>query len=140
MKINAYWSTINCEFYLICLNESVSCIRQLQREITNQIDITSWNHIFVFQCCIKLPKLTLSFWQQFLGSKTEIRKLTDLIKFLTKSFQSLESITDIIGSKTPNSSQNTRNVNNPDKSGSLKYIIDLARNSLIWSSRDGQPQ
>ncbi|XP_075167690.1 uncharacterized protein LOC142239810 [Haematobia irritans] len=109
-----------------CTQESASSLKKLQREITNcmsvlklyKIDIGSWDPIFVFQCSSKLPKLTLSPWEQSIANKTELPKWEDLDRFLTERFQALESVSDIIGSNdsVPRQKYN----NNSDKSKHYK--------------------
>ena len=83
--------------------ESASEINRLQREINNcisalilhDINISSWDPIFVYICSSKLPMLSLSLWEQQLDKKTEISKWVDLDSFLTARFQSLESVTEV---------------------------------------------
>ncbi|XP_059221541.1 uncharacterized protein LOC131996108 [Stomoxys calcitrans] len=90
-----------------CTQESASCLKKLHRDITNcisvlrlyKIDVGSWDPIFVFQCSTKLPKLTLSLWEQSVEEKTELPKWEDLCKFLTERFHTLESVSDMMGSQ-----------------------------------------
>ncbi|XP_075163039.1 uncharacterized protein LOC142235663 [Haematobia irritans] len=97
-----------------CSQESAAGLKKLQRDITNcisilelyNIDIESWDPIFVYQCSTKMPKLTLSLWEQSLANKTEMPRWADLNKFLTERFHALESVSDIIGSS--NLVQNSR--------------------------------
>ncbi|XP_075162723.1 uncharacterized protein LOC142235354 [Haematobia irritans] len=112
-----------------CTQESSSGLKKLQREINNaisvlklyKIDIGSWDPIFIYQCSSKLPKLTLSLWEQSVAQKTEIPKWEELDKFLTERFHALESVSDIYGPHTSNSSLPQRQkYNNFDKSKSFK--------------------
>ncbi|XP_059223171.1 uncharacterized protein LOC131996976 [Stomoxys calcitrans] len=84
-------------------SESAGEINRLQRDINNcitalklhEIDIHSWDPIFVFLCSTKLPTNTLSLWEQTVRNKTEISKWSDLDDFLTARFQSLETVYDL---------------------------------------------
>lgn len=88
-----------------CTQENANGLKKLQRDITNvisvlkvmKIDIGSWGPIFIYQCTSKLPRLTLSLWEQSIARKTEIPVWEDLDKFLTDRFQALESVSDILG-------------------------------------------
>ncbi|XP_075163105.1 uncharacterized protein LOC142235730 [Haematobia irritans] len=106
-----------------CTQESASGLKQLHRDITNcisvlrlyDIDVKSWDPIFVFQCSSKLPRLTLSLWEQSIERKTELPKWDDLSKFLTERFHTLESVIDMIGD-----SSHRQKYNNADKAKQLK--------------------
>ncbi|XP_073817385.1 uncharacterized protein [Musca autumnalis] len=99
-----------------CGQESPSGLKKLQRDITNcisvleslKIDVKSWDPVFVYQCSTKMPKLTLSLWEQSLSNKTEMPHWDDLNKFLTERYQALESVSDITGPSTAQSNQNSR--------------------------------
>ncbi|XP_075163179.1 uncharacterized protein LOC142235805 [Haematobia irritans] len=99
-----------------CGQESANGLKRLQRDVTNcisvlelyKIDVKSWDPIFVYQCSTKMPKLTLSLWEQSLVNKTEMPRWEDLNKFLTERFQALESVSDITGSIGSQLSQNSR--------------------------------
>ncbi|XP_061391738.1 uncharacterized protein LOC133327189 [Musca vetustissima] len=112
-----------------CGQESASSLKKLQRDVTNcisvlelyKIDVKSWDPIFVFQCSSKLPKLTLSLWEQSLTHKTEMPRWEDLNKFLTERFQALESVSDITGSNSNQCHQSSRpKFNQYDKSRQFK--------------------
>ncbi|XP_075156248.1 uncharacterized protein LOC142229564 [Haematobia irritans] len=101
-----------------CTHENSCSLKNLQREIKNcmsvlkefNIDISSWDSIFVYQCCSKLPRLTLSLWEQSIAKNNEVPKWEDLDTFLTERFHALESVSDIMGSNESGSRQ--RNANN----------------------------
>ncbi|XP_073814293.1 uncharacterized protein [Musca autumnalis] len=86
--------------------ESAGEIKRLQRDVNNcitslklhQIDIDSWDPIFVFLCSTKLTLTTLSLWEQTVSNKTEISKRSDLDNFLSARFQSLETVYDLTNS------------------------------------------
>lgn len=108
-----------------CTHESASSLKKLHRDITNciavlklyKIDVGSWDPIFVFQCSSKLPKLTLSLWEQSIEEKTELPKWDDLSKFLTERFQTLESVCDMMGT---NEGAPRQKYNSNDKSRQFK--------------------
>ncbi|XP_073835847.1 uncharacterized protein [Musca autumnalis] len=89
-----------------------SALKKLQRDFNNaisilklyKIDIGSWDPIFVFQCSLKLPKLTLSLWEQSIAKKTEMPSWEELNTFLTERFHALESVSDIYGPQSSRSS------------------------------------
>ncbi|XP_073821300.1 uncharacterized protein [Musca autumnalis] len=108
-----------------CGQETASGLKKLQRDVTNcisvlelyKIDVKSWDPIFVYQCSSKMPKLTLSLWEQSLTNKTEMPQWEDLNKFFTERFQALESVADITGSSGNHSNQGSRpKFNQYDKS------------------------
>ncbi|XP_036339852.1 uncharacterized protein LOC118749182 [Rhagoletis pomonella] len=88
-------------------NECGSSIKKLQRDINNcisslqchQIDISNWDAIITYLCSTKLPETTLALWEQTIENKTEISKWVDMNKFLSQRFQTLETVSDIRGSK-----------------------------------------
>ncbi|XP_073831801.1 uncharacterized protein [Musca autumnalis] len=106
-------------------NESAEEIKRLQRDINNcivalklhEINIDSWDPIFVFLCSTKLPAHTLTLWEQTVRNKTEIPKWSDLDDFLTSRFQSLETVYDLIHAHGTESSQSKESsfVSRPNK-------------------------
>lgn len=100
-----------------CQQESAAEIKRLQREINNcmailklhNIDIDSWDPIFVFQCSSRLSETSLNIWEQSVKNKTEVPKWSELDNFLTDRFHALESVSDII--TTNNISIDKSNVN-----------------------------
>ncbi|XP_075150323.1 uncharacterized protein LOC142224439 [Haematobia irritans] len=84
-------------------SESSTSIKSLQRDINGcisllklyGIDVESWDPIFVFVCCNRLPDVTLTLWEQTLDDKTQLPKWTDLNTFLTNRHRTLESVSEI---------------------------------------------
>ncbi|XP_073814312.1 uncharacterized protein [Musca autumnalis] len=84
-------------------SESSEEIKHLQREINScisslklyDIDISSWDAIFVFICSTRLPRTTLSLWEQSIQVKKDIPKWSDLNTFLSGRFQTLETVNEI---------------------------------------------
>ena len=82
--------------------ESGEAIKRLQNAINNSIsalkihdiDVTNWDCILIFLCSTRLPKLTLSLWEQSVRSKTEIPRSEDFSTFLTGRYQTLEKVSD----------------------------------------------
>ncbi|XP_068144195.1 uncharacterized protein [Drosophila tropicalis] len=56
------------------------------------LPVTTWGGMFVFFCSIKLPKNTLSLWEQSLGDKTAIPEWQMMDDFLTERFRTLEAV------------------------------------------------
>ncbi|XP_017490770.1 PREDICTED: uncharacterized protein LOC108378971 isoform X1 [Rhagoletis zephyria] len=89
-------------------SECGSSIKRLQRDINNcissleshQIDISNWDPIITYLCSTKLPEETLSLWEQSVENKTEISKWSDMDRFLSSRFQTLESVSGLRGIKT----------------------------------------
>ncbi|XP_075163319.1 uncharacterized protein LOC142235952 [Haematobia irritans] len=112
----------------IC-SESASSIKGLQRDINacistlrvHKIDIESWNPIFVFLCSNCLPDSTLTLWEQTLNDKTCIPKWSELDEFLTNRYRTLESVSEIRGSKEqkPSNSRTKGNNNSKQISGKI---------------------
>ncbi|XP_075150927.1 uncharacterized protein LOC142225036 [Haematobia irritans] len=60
-----------------------------------QVDVRTWDPIFVYICCTKLPEVTLTLWEQSVKSKTECPPWGELDCFLTTRFQTLETVCDL---------------------------------------------
>ncbi|XP_061395347.1 uncharacterized protein LOC133330966, partial [Musca vetustissima] len=112
-----------------CGQESASCLKKLQRDVTNcitvlelyKINVKSWDPIFVYQCSSRMPKLTLSLWEQSIANRTELPRWEDLNKFLTDRFHALESVADITSANGAQPSQVSRpKVSQFDKSKQFK--------------------
>ncbi|XP_059221697.1 uncharacterized protein LOC131996228 [Stomoxys calcitrans] len=84
-------------------NESASNIKILQRDINScisllklyEVDVDSWDPIFVFVCSNCLPNVTLTLWEQTLSDKSCIPKWSKLDSFLTNRHRTLESVSEI---------------------------------------------
>ncbi|XP_059217691.1 uncharacterized protein LOC131994814 [Stomoxys calcitrans] len=113
-------------------SETAASLKKLQRDINScistlrnhQIDTDSWNPIFIFLCSNCLPDSTLTLWEQTLNDKTTIPKWSDFDDFLTNRHRTLESVSEIRGSKE-HSSTNTgpkskTNGNNKSNSGKVR--------------------
>ncbi|XP_075150683.1 uncharacterized protein LOC142224783 [Haematobia irritans] len=83
--------------------ESSEDIKCLQRDINScisslrmyDIDVSSWDAIFVYVCSTKLPRATLSLWEQSIKNKKDLSKWEDLDCFLSSRYQTLETISEI---------------------------------------------
>lgn len=65
------------------------------------IDVDSWDPIFVFLCSNRLPDSTLTMWEHTLSDKTYIPKWSDLDKFLSNRYRTLESVSEIRSGPQP---------------------------------------
>lgn len=89
-------------------SESSQDIKCLLRDINTcisslglyDLDISSWDAIFVYICSTKLPRTTLSLWEQSIKNKKDISKWSDLNSFLSSRYQTLETITEINGASS----------------------------------------
>jgi len=83
--------------------ESGSAIRELQRTIQgcltalemSAIETENLDCLLVYMCSSKLPKLTISLWEQSLHNKAEIPTWQELNAFLTERHRTLEAIDDV---------------------------------------------
>ncbi|XP_051864225.1 uncharacterized protein LOC127566245 [Drosophila albomicans] len=108
--------------------ESRAAIKELQSTI--QRCLTALEHsdisvcspfadcILVFLCSSKLPKLTLSLWEQSLVDKAKIPAWQDMSTFLNERYRTLEAIEDVkqtansqIATAGPSRPQNSKRVN-----------------------------
>ncbi|XP_051864238.1 uncharacterized protein LOC127566254 [Drosophila albomicans] len=86
--------------------ESGSSIQELQSTIQgcltalehSKIDTENWDCILVFLCSSRLPKLTLSLWEQSIQSKSEIPTWVDMNAFLLERHRTLEAIAEVSSS------------------------------------------
>ncbi|XP_070075699.1 uncharacterized protein [Drosophila takahashii] len=83
--------------------ESGSALKELQSTIQgcltalemSGIQVETWDCLLVYMCSSKLPKLTLSLWEQSLHNKAEIPTWHELNVFLTERNRTLEAIDDV---------------------------------------------
>ncbi|XP_075147420.1 uncharacterized protein LOC142221551 [Haematobia irritans] len=78
------------------INSCISCLRLYDIEISN------WDPIFVYICSTKLPRVTLSLWEQSVEDKKDISKWSDLNAFLSSRYQTLETVSEVKGSSNSN--------------------------------------
>lgn len=115
--------------------ESGYSIKEIQNTINSiisalrlyNIDIKSWDPIFVYLCSTRLPENTLSLWEQSVSNKTECPSWKELDKFLTSRYQTLETINDISQRHSPPKSQDS--VKHGGK-GSTPRRVNSFQNSL----------
>ncbi|XP_073833713.1 uncharacterized protein [Musca autumnalis] len=117
--------------------ESVSGLKTIQRGISSCLaamtvyDVITdhWDPIVVYICLQRLPKLTLTLWEQSIKNKSSLPSWKDLDAFLTERIQTLMCIQNICGtqsSKPPNnllSVQISKNVSPPRSTNSLSNTL-----------------
>ncbi|XP_070144670.1 uncharacterized protein [Drosophila kikkawai] len=69
-----------------------SCLTALEM---SSIQIEAWDCLLVYMVSLKLPKITLSMWEQSIHNKAEIPTWNELDSFLTERHRTLEAIDDI---------------------------------------------
>ncbi|XP_055846062.1 uncharacterized protein LOC129912000 [Episyrphus balteatus] len=114
--------------------ESAKSIRTLQSKINDslaalkahQVDTTNWDPILVFACCNRLPKTTLSLWEQSLEDPTKVPTWNKLDKFLNSRFQTLESISDTTSSKPISQNFQVTKKNNFQKPSKVNTFLAKA--------------
>ncbi|XP_075159384.1 uncharacterized protein LOC142232519 [Haematobia irritans] len=108
--------------------ESAQGIKRLQQDINScisalkiyDIDVASWDPIFVFLCSNRLPDSTLTLWEHTLSDKASIPKWCDLDKFLTNRYRTLESVSEI--RNNPHSSLSSQDPTTGDQSRRSKRV------------------
>ncbi|XP_070144614.1 uncharacterized protein [Drosophila kikkawai] len=69
-----------------------SCLTALEM---SSIQTEAWDCLLVYLVSLKLPKITLSMWEQSIHNKAEIPTWSELDAFLTERHRTLEAIDDI---------------------------------------------
>nr|XP_041633540.1 uncharacterized protein LOC121503294 [Drosophila kikkawai] len=83
--------------------ESGAALKELQSTVQScltalamsSIQIEAWDCLLVYMVSLKLPKITLSMWEQSIHNKAEIPTWNELDSFLTERRRTLEAIDDI---------------------------------------------
>ncbi|XP_070144859.1 uncharacterized protein [Drosophila kikkawai] len=83
--------------------ESGAALKKLQGTVQSfltalemsSIQIEAWDCLLVYMVSLKLPKITLSMWEQSIHKKAEIPTWNELDSFLTERHRTLEAIDDI---------------------------------------------
>jgi len=70
--------------------DSGAALKELQR--TSGVNIDIWDPILVYMCSTKLPKHTLSLWEQSIQNKSEIPTRLELDSYLTERHRTLEAV------------------------------------------------
>ncbi|XP_060662126.1 uncharacterized protein LOC132795439 [Drosophila nasuta] len=86
--------------------ESGAAIQELQSTIQgcltalehSRINTENWDCILVFLCSSRLPKLTLSLWEQSIQNKSDIPTWVDMNAFLLERYRTLEAIAEVSAS------------------------------------------
>ncbi|XP_075150817.1 uncharacterized protein LOC142224924 [Haematobia irritans] len=84
-------------------NETSTALKILQRDINAcisllelyEVDVGSWDPIFVFICSNCLPDTILTLWEQTLPDKTITPKWAKMDDFLTNRHRTLESVSEV---------------------------------------------
>ncbi|KAH8241913.1 hypothetical protein KR026_000717, partial [Drosophila bipectinata] len=69
-----------------------SCLTALEM---SSVNVEAWDCLLVFMISSKLPKVTLSMWEQSVHNKAEIPTWKELDNFLTERHRTLEAIDDV---------------------------------------------
>ncbi|XP_075158007.1 uncharacterized protein LOC142231277 [Haematobia irritans] len=103
-----------------CLQRDInSCISSLE---LYDIDISSWDAILVYICSTKLPRTTLSLWEQSLQNKKDIPKWSALNDFLSNRFQTLETVSEINSHHNSRKSAISHSTTKPSNPSASKKI------------------
>ncbi|XP_043062858.1 uncharacterized protein LOC122319538 [Drosophila yakuba] len=79
------------------------------------INTENWDCLLVYLCSSKLPKITLSLWEQSLHKKADIPTWAELNTFLTERHRTLEVIDDVRPSVTSQSHSKAMNSSGPSR-------------------------
>ncbi|XP_075170227.1 uncharacterized protein LOC142242533 [Haematobia irritans] len=116
-------------------SESSEGIKGLQRDINScisclklyDVDVSTWDAIFVYICSSKLPRTSLSLWEQSIKNKKDVSKWSELDSFLSSRYQTLETISEISGVSTPNLPHSNCNAKKQNNSSTRKVHSNLAK-------------
>lgn len=134
-------------------SESGAALKELQGTIQgcltalthSQISIENWDCLLVFLCSTKLPKLTLSLWEQSLTKKAEIPSWAEMNTFLSERYRTLEAIEDVKASNKPQSSSSTKapsrpsNPSNPRKINTFEAKVNSKPKTCDLCSKENHP-
>ncbi|XP_070074088.1 uncharacterized protein [Drosophila takahashii] len=126
-------SQLKLLFNLSSVNaETGHSIKELQSTIQgcltalahSKISTENWDCLLVYLCASKLPRLTLSLWEQSLTSKSDVPTWDEMNAFLSDRYRTLEAIEDMKqslgGSSTSKNSQVTKKLNSFEAKVSVK--------------------
>ncbi|XP_075158073.1 uncharacterized protein LOC142231346 [Haematobia irritans] len=116
-------------------SESSEGIKGLQRDINScisclklyDVDVSTWDAIFVYICSTKLPRTSLSLWEQSIKNKKDVSKWSELDSFLSSRYQTLETISEISGVPTPNLPHSNCNAKKQNNSSTRKVHSNHAK-------------
>nr|CAA09069.1 polyprotein [Drosophila melanogaster] len=83
------------------------------------INTENWDCLLEYLCSSKLPKITLSLWEQSLHKKADIPTWGELNTFLTERHRTLEAIDDVRPSVPSQSHSKAMNSSGPSRDGKL---------------------
>ncbi|XP_070075760.1 uncharacterized protein [Drosophila takahashii] len=90
----------------------------------SKISTENWDCLLVYLCASKLPRLTLSLWEQSLTSKSDVPTWDEMNAFLSDRYRTLEAIEDMKqslgGPSTSKNSQVTKKLNSFEAKVSVK--------------------
>ncbi|XP_070075761.1 uncharacterized protein [Drosophila takahashii] len=126
-------SQLKLLFNLSSVNaETGHSIKELQSTIQgcltalahSKISTENWDCLLVYLCASKLPRLTLSLWEQSLTSKSDVPTWDEMNAFLSIRYRTLEAIEDMKqslgGPSTSKNSQVTKKLNSFEAKVSVK--------------------
>lgn len=129
-------------------HESGAAIKNLQSTIQScltaleisKVKTENWDCLLVFLCSSKLPKLTLSLWEQSLHGKTDIVSWAGLDSFLQERYRTLEAIEDIKPSSTAQTFQKSKKDTVPPKRiQSFENKVNIKPQSCKLCSKENHP-
>ncbi|XP_062141891.1 uncharacterized protein LOC133849865 [Drosophila sulfurigaster albostrigata] len=129
--------------------ESGSSIQELQSTIQgcltalehSKINVENWDCILVFLCSPRLPKLTLSLWEQSIQKKSDIPTWVDMNAFLLERHRTLEAIAEVSSSTNaptvPRASRKEAPVSRQDNS--FESRVTIKTQTCNFCSRENHP-
>ncbi|XP_052855111.1 uncharacterized protein LOC128263879 [Drosophila gunungcola] len=125
--------------------ESGQALKDLQSTIQgclialahSNISTENWDCLLVFLCASRLPKLTLSLWEQSLSSKSDIPTWDEMNTFLSERYRTLEAIEEMKPSHSNHSTAKSQSV--PRKLNSFEAkVVTKPKNCDLCSKETVQ--
>ncbi|XP_075150702.1 uncharacterized protein LOC142224803 [Haematobia irritans] len=127
--------------------ETSSGLKNLQRGINacisamavNNVPTNDWDPILIFLCVQRLPKISVTLWEQGISDKSALSSWVDMDRFLTERIQTLTCLRDLKGidasRRTDGRKLRTHFTNaapksSPSRSRNLQYTSHSSRDSV----------
>ncbi|XP_075150879.1 uncharacterized protein LOC142224987 [Haematobia irritans] len=105
----------------------------------NNVSTNDWDPILIFLCVQRLPKISVTLWEQDISDKSALSSWVDMDRFLTEMIQTLTCLRDLKGidasRKTDGRKLRTHFTNaspksSPSRSRNLQYTSHSSRDSV----------
>jgi len=110
------------------------CLKALSH---SNISTENWDCLLVFLCASRLPKLTLSLWEQSLSFKSDIPTWDEMNTFLSDRYRTLEAVEDMKPSTSNHSNAKSQPVSRKLNSFEAKVTTQPKNSDLC--SKESHP-